>query len=137
MSTDPLANQLSCVEQYFRLLSAFETSAQAFASVLHPDVRHTEYPNAIVSQIQETDLTQMLQGAARGKALLANQSFTLERYHPHGDSLIVEGLWHGTVAVSRGKFSPGQVLTAWMCIVFEFKQGLIWRQRNYDCYEPF
>jgi len=32
---------------------------------------------------------------------------------------------------------PGEAMRARICQVIEYEDGLIIRQRNYDCFEPF
>ena len=41
------------------------------------------------------------------------------------------------MAVDAGHLEASTELKAHICAVFELKVGLIYRQRNYDCYEPF
>ena len=41
------------------------------------------------------------------------------------------------MAMDAGPLKKGQRLAAHFCMIFEFKEGLIHRQRNYDCFEPF
>ncbi|MCB0631806.1 MAG: hypothetical protein R2824_20670 [Saprospiraceae bacterium] len=36
-----------------------------------------------------------------------------------------------------GNLSAGEDMVAYFAQFFEFKDGKIYRQRNYDCFEPF
>ena len=45
--------------------------------------------------------------------------------------------WTGTLAVGFGTLKPNDQLRARFAQIFEFKDGLIWRQRNSDCIEAW
>jgi hypothetical protein len=47
----------------------------------------------------------------------------------------LEALWTGMLAVG-GALKPGDQLRARFAQFFEFKGGLIWRQRNCDGFDP-
>jgi hypothetical protein len=47
----------------------------------------------------------------------------------------LEVLWTGMLAVG-GALKPGDQLRARFAQFFEFKGGLIWRRRDYDCFDP-
>lgn len=128
---------METVERYLRLLEAFETRPEAYAEILHPEIQQTEYPNAINPAVAERQWPEMQQGMVAGKQLLQGQQFRVCRHFERDQTLIVEAHWQGTVAQARPPFQAGQVLQAWFCMIFEFKEGLIWRQRNYDCFERF
>jgi hypothetical protein len=51
--------------------------------------------------------------------------------------VVLEAIWTGTLAVGFGTLKPGDQLRARFAQIFEFKDGLIWRQRNYDCFEAW
>ena len=54
-----------------------------------------------------------------------------------GQCVVLEAIWTGTLAVGLGTLKPGDQLRARFAQIFEFKDGLIWRQRNYDCFEAW
>ncbi|HUP56448.1 MAG TPA: hypothetical protein VM598_03280 [Bdellovibrionota bacterium] len=54
-----------------------------------------------------------------------------------GERTAVELVWSGTMAIEAGALKPGQRLKAYFCIVLEGRDGKIFRQRNYDCFESF
>ena len=47
-----------------------------------------------------------------------------------GQCVVLEAIWIGTL-------KPDDQLRARFAQIFEFKDGLIWRQRNYDCFEAW
>jgi hypothetical protein len=49
----------------------------------------------------------------------------------------IEAIWTGTLAIGLGSLKPGDKMRARFAQFFEFRDGLIVRQRNYDCFEPW
>lgn len=50
----------------------------------------------------------------------------------------VEALWSGTIAKDLNeKLLKDACLTARFAMFFEFRAGKIYRQNNYDCFDPF
>ena len=54
-----------------------------------------------------------------------------------GDRVILEYTWTGYPRTPVGTVRPGEAMRARICQVIEYEDGLIIRQRNYDCFEPF
>ena len=54
-----------------------------------------------------------------------------------GDRVSVEVLWTGTLALAFGALAVGSQMRAHSAMFFEFKDGKIVSQRNYDCFEPW
>jgi ketosteroid isomerase-like protein len=127
------------IQRYLQLLESFETAPAAFAQVFHPAIEQTEYPNLLTRALRTRTLPELLRDAKQGKALLAEQRFTV-RHHtssPTAERVVVEADWRGDIGANLGPFRRGQQLRAHFCMVFELRDGLIFRQRNYDCFEPF
>ncbi|MNL63318.1 hypothetical protein D3C87_1874470 [compost metagenome] len=74
---------------------------------------------------------------AGGKKLLASQKYEIQHSYESGDTLVTEVIWNAEVAVNAGSLKAGQHMKAYFCCIFQFKDGLIYRQRNYDCFERF
>ena len=125
------------VRHYFDLLTRFSTDPGAFEQILHPDVRQREFPNLLNRNGQESDLADLLRRAALGKTLLAKQSYEITNVVEGTEQAVVETVWRGELAADVGTLKAGQKLMAYFCVVFEFKDGKIYRQRNYDCFESF
>ncbi|MBV9480089.1 MAG: hypothetical protein JO249_04970 [Acidobacteria bacterium] len=49
----------------------------------------------------------------------------------------LEVLWVGKLAVSFGTLAAGSEMRAHSAMFFEFKEGKIVSQRNYDCFESW
>jgi hypothetical protein len=51
--------------------------------------------------------------------------------------LSIEVLWTGILALPFGSLSVGSQKRAHSAMFFQFKDGKIVSQRNYDCFEPW
>lgn len=128
---------IDIARRYFYLLESFTTDISAYRDILHPAIEQTEYPNAVVGQTVHRTLEKLNAGMEAGKKLLSSQKFDIRKFYELEDSLIIEAVWSGQIGESTGDFLYGKILTAYICIVMEFRDGKIYRQRNYDCYERF
>jgi ketosteroid isomerase-like protein len=124
-----------------RYLAAIEAStagepgaAEAFFT---PDVVQEEFPNRIVPKGATRDLAALREAAERGRKVLRGQRYEVRSAYAVGDTVILETLWAGTLAVPLGTIPAGGEMRAHFCVVLEFRDGRIQRQRNYDCFEPF
>jgi ketosteroid isomerase-like protein len=48
-----------------------------------------------------------------------------------------EARWEAELAVPVCSLTAGDIMRAHFAMFFEFRDGRIWRQRNYDCFEAF
>ena len=129
--------KLDVVKQYFRLTEQFRTAETDYVGILHPDIEQTEYPNLLTAQLTVSDWQTLFQRMPGGAKLLASQNYDIQRAYELEDTLITEVVWTAEVGADVGPFKTGQPLKAYFCCVFEFQDGLIYRQRNYDCFERF
>src|SRR5262249_24180545 len=125
------------IRRYFDLLARFSTDRGAFEEILHPDVRQREFPNLLNRHGQESDLADLLRRAALGKTILAKQSYDITNVVEGTGQAVVEAVWRGELAADVGTLKVGQKLMAYFCVLLELKDGKIYRQRNYDCFESF
>jgi len=125
------------VKKYFALAEGFRSAEAEYADVLHPEIEQTEYPNWLTAQLTVSDRKTLFGRMANGAKLLASQKFDIQRIYETGDVVVAEVVWTAVVGTDLGSFETGQSLKAYFCCVFEFKDGLIYRQRNYDCFERF
>ena len=102
-----------------------------------PDVVQEEYPNRITPNGAVRDLQALMEARTRGLALLAVEHYELTNAVAHGEQVAAEMTWTGTVRNAVGPFVPGQTLAARLGVFFEFRDGRIARQRNYDCINPW
>lgn len=132
-----MRSKLEVVQTYFSLLEAFETDPAAYQMVLHPDIEQTEYPNLLTSKTKTRNFASLVEGMKAGKGLLLSQRYEIQNTIESSDYIVVETVWRGTIRADAGPFKANQELMATFCVVMQFLDGLIYRQRNYDCFEAF
>lgn len=132
-----MEKEIELVKKYFYLVENFVTDHNAYEAILHPEIEITEFPNLLSGKIRRRALGAMKDGIELGRKMLAAQRFTIQHIFEPVPYLIVEVKWTGEMALDAGQLKKGQVLTAYICYIFEFKDGKISRHRNYDCYEAF
>jgi ketosteroid isomerase-like protein len=134
---------VSNIETARRYLAAIEASTaesgdpDGAAAFYHPDVVQEEFPNRFVPNGARRDLAALREAAARGRTVLRGQRYEVKHAYASGDTVILEVLWVGTLAVPVGSLAAGDEMRAHFAVFMEFRDGRIWRQRNYDCFEPF
>ncbi|NLR64792.1 nuclear transport factor 2 family protein [Chitinophaga varians] len=127
--------KLALVYRYFQLLEKFSADPAEFADIFHPGVIQTEYPNQLSAEVKQRNFELMLDSMATNKLILKSQHYSVLKAVQHGNTLVVEATWTGEIGVDAGKYRRGQVMKAFICTVIEFREGKIYRQRNYGCYE--
>ncbi|MCG6168230.1 nuclear transport factor 2 family protein [Leptospira sp. FAT2] len=125
------------VETYLKLLSEFVVEKEEFKTILHPEIQQIEYPNALTKTVTVSNWEDIFRRMPAGKNLLKRQVFRMQSYLENGDTVVVEAEWEATVKTDLGPFKTDQNLKAYFCMIFEFKENKIYRQKNYDCFEPF
>ncbi|UOQ73207.1 nuclear transport factor 2 family protein [Hymenobacter cellulosilyticus] len=127
---------LALVTAYFDLVDSFTTDPAAYTDILHPDVEQTEYPNAVYKTLQRRSFSEIIDNLRIGRELLYSPKFDVQRTQACPDgTVIVEGLWQATVISDVMGLTRGQRISSQLCLIFEFKDGKIFRQRRYPCYE--
>jgi ketosteroid isomerase-like protein len=101
------------------------------------DVEQIEYPNRFLPNGATRDLAALRAAGERGKRALSGQRYEVIQAYAIENTVILEVLWVGTLAVSMGSLSIGDEMRAHFAVFLEFRDGRIVRQRNYDCFEPF
>ena len=117
-------------------LSAIEARADLSAHFC-PDVLQREFPNRLVPAGALRDLAALQEGAEKGKRVLASESYEIVNSLEEGDRLALEVVWTGTLAVPLGNIPIGGTMKAHFAVFLTFREGRIWRQHNYDCFDPF
>lgn len=103
----------------------------------HQDIEHIEYPNALAPLITKRNLGKLKEASERGRQVINQQSYDVKKSCHTGNIVILEVRWTGTLAIPLGKLKAGDKMEAYFAQFFEFKDGKIYRQRNYDCFLPF
>ena len=132
----PEASPIEIVRRYYATLArgAIRTELEAFYA---PDVIQEEFPNRFLPNGARRDLAALREAALRGEGVMATQEFELLTIMADGDHVAVEARWTGTLAHAAGPIAAGTVMRARFAQFFEFREGRIIRQRNYDCFDPW
>lgn len=112
-------------------------SSSELAKFYHAEVEQIEFPNAITKTTAFRSLQDLKDGSERGKAILSKETYEIQKLYAFDDTVILEAVWTGTISIDIGNLKPGENMKAYFAQFFEFKDGKIFRQRNYDCFEPF
>ena len=128
-------SNLEKVERYFRSIENgdFATIADLFYS----DALLEQLPNRIYPNGSKSGISKMAEAFEKGRKLFSNQSYEIRSFVADGDKLSLEVLWTGTLAVAFGSLPVGSHMRAHSAMFFQFEDGKVRSQRNYDCFEPW
>lgn len=102
------------------------------------DVIQEEYPNQFMTHGATRTLADLREAAESGKWTMASQEFEIIRAFASGNTVVVEASWKGVLAAPMGEDVPaGTVMRARFAQFYEFRDGRISAQRNYDCFYPW
>jgi ketosteroid isomerase-like protein len=132
-----MEHKIELVKKYFALVEAFCADKKEYENILHPEMTATEYPNLNTKATRTRGYNEMFAGMETAKKILRFHHIEIHAIFETPEVAVVEATWTGEMAEAVRDFEKGQTLTAHCCFVFEFKDGRIFRQRNYDCYESF
>ena len=130
------AANLALVREYLSALEAGEVGG-ALSRFFTPDAVQEEFPNRLNPNGGQSDLATMLERSARGAQLLQSQCYVVGSAIARDSVVAVEAEWSATLAVPVGAIPADGSMRAHFAMFFEFVDGKIHRQRNYDCFEPW
>ncbi|MEP7317317.1 MAG: nuclear transport factor 2 family protein [Panacibacter sp.] len=113
------------------------TNAEQLLGFYHNDVQQIEYPNAITKNTAIRNPDDLKAASERGKAVMQKEVYEVIKSYTFENTVIIEALRTGILAIPIGNIPAGGEMKAYFAQVYEFKDGKIIRQRNYDCFEPF
>jgi len=100
-----------------------------------PGIMQEEFPNRLLPKGAIRNLDALREASAKGRQVISTQTVEIVRAISSNPCVALEAIWTGTLAVGVGELKSGdQLRFAQFC---DFKDGLIWRQRNYDCFDPW
>jgi ketosteroid isomerase-like protein len=102
----------------------------------HPDIKQIEFPNTVTKNRTVRNLTDLKEASEKGKKLLQKEEYEVLNSWSFENTVIIEAIWTGTLAVPMGNIPVGGQMKAYFAQFYEFKDGKIFKQRNYDCFEP-
>lgn len=129
-------NKIEQARAYLRAIEEGATGA-ALARFFTQDATQTEFPNRLTPGGAERSLDELLAGAVQGQKVLQGQKYDVLQAYESGDTVILEVQWSGTLAIPIGSLQVGDVMKARFAVFLEYRGDLIYRQRNYDCFDPF
>ncbi|SHI87083.1 nuclear transport factor 2 family protein [Pseudozobellia thermophila] len=132
---DITANEKTVIE-FLKMLENRKSSNE-LDRFYHPEAQQIEFPNALTKQTTTRSLQELKEASEKGAKILSKESYEIKNLLPSGHTVVLECVWRGTLAVPVGAIKAGGQMVAYFAQVFEFKEGKIFRQRNYDCFEPF
>ncbi len=135
MTPEEQAN-LDTVRTYLAALESGKAGA-VLRSIFTEDIRQIELPNRLNPSGQQSDLAGMLQREEQGRKVLRSQRYEILSEVAQGSRVALEALWTGILAVPLGTLTSGSEMRAHLAIFFEFRDGRIALQRNYDCFEAW
>jgi hypothetical protein len=128
-------NLLQLAKDFVRAVENRKTPEE-LRTFYHPDVVQTEYPNLLSKTVISRNLADLELASEKGKHILLKETYEIIQSHVSGNVVILEVIWRGILAVPLGQIPIGGQMKAYFAQIFEFKDGKIFRQRNYDCFEP-
>ena len=126
-------SRAAIVRDYLKAIEARADSLSFFTA----DAVQEEFPNALVPSGARRTVDDLRAANARGRNVLASESYEIITLVETGDVVACEVLWSGVMAVPLRSLKPGDSMRARFAVFFEFRGDRIRRQRNYDCFEPF
>lgn len=124
------------IREYLKAVEAGATGT-ALARFYTHDAEQVEQPNRLNPSGGRSGLPTLLARAEKGRGLLSNQRYELLSFVAEEQRVAAEVQWSGTLAVPLGTLAAGATLRAHIAMFFDMKDGLIHRQRNYDCFEAW
>ncbi len=133
----PSSPQLDVVRRYLKTIE--DGSFSNIAGLFTDDMTFEQLPNLIYPQGLRGNASRMADGFEKGRKLLSSQTYEIKNaiVSENSNSIAVEVLWTGTLAMGFGNLSAGTQMRAYSAMFFQFKDGKIASQRNYDCFEPW
>ena len=114
------------VLEYLRAIESHELAR--VAELLHPDVLVVEHPNKLNPAGARYDHAAIRAAGERGAALMAREEYAVRALTIEGDRAVAQIAWLGVL-------HDGREMRAHICSVIELREGRVWRQEQYDCFE--
>lgn len=124
------------VIQFLKMLES-RTSSDELEIFYHPHSQQIEFPNALTKQCTIRSLQELKEASDKGSKVLTKEEYEVKNILSINDTVVLECVWRGTLAIPIGNIGAGGQMKAYFAQIFEFKDDKIFRQRNYDCFEPF
>jgi ketosteroid isomerase-like protein len=134
--TESEERNLNRVREYLAALERGD-SGESLRGFFADDVQQIELPNRLNPKGQQSDLAGMLARSEQGKKVLRGQRYEIVSAIAQGERVAAEAIWTGVLAIPLGTLAEGAEMKAHFAMFFEFQEGKIRLQRNYDCFEAW
>jgi ketosteroid isomerase-like protein len=131
-----MPSHLDVIRDYFAAIER-RGSFDEVSRFLSPDVVRQEFPNRFAPGGATRGLKELREAAERGRAVIKSQRYEILCSVCEGERVALEVQWTGVLAIPVGKLAPGDAMRARFGVFFEFREGKIARQHNYDCFDAF
>src|ERR1051326_848356 len=121
-----------------RYLKAIEDGDATFViSLFSPDAIIEQLPNRIYPNGLRADVSRVAAAFEKGRKLFSRQTYEITNHSTTGNLVALEVLWTGTLSIPFGTLAAGDNMRCHSAMLFEFRDGKIATQRNYDCFDPW
>ena len=134
--SSPESPALAFIRSYLEALESGMLGDE-LARFFNPDAEQVELPNKLNPNGGRSDLQTLLKRAQQGQGLLQSQKYEVQSFVEQEGRVAVEAKWSAVLAVPLGPLPAGHSMRAHFAMFFEFRNGRISAQRNYDCFEPW
>jgi hypothetical protein len=132
-----MSEKISEIASQFIKTLQTRNSSDELLKFYHKDIEQIEFPNTLTKNIAIRNLEDLQLAAERGKKVLKKEEYEIIKSYSFGNTVIIEAVWTGTLAVPIGNIPVDGEMKAYFAQFYEFKDDKIIKQRNYDCFEPF
>ena len=129
------ADNLAAARQYIKAIDSGacgEGIAPFFATEAVVEI----FPSRFFPNGSRDDLARIRAAADRGNKALTCQRYQIKNELSSGDTVALEIVWTGTLAVPFQSKPARAQMRAHFATFLQFKDGKILAQRNCDCYDP-
>ena len=133
-----MSNPLTNLEKLRRYLKSIEDGDFTYITEFFASTAVVEQlPNRIYPNGIRSDTSKLAEAFEKGRNLISRQQYEIKNHFVNEDQVALEVLWTGTLAIPFGTLSAGSCMRCHSAMFFEFQDGKVIRQRNYDCFEPW
>lgn len=126
----------SIVEEFLKTLE-HRKSFDDLLPFYHKDIEQVEFPNLLSSKKTIRSLKELKIASEKGASVIQNERYHIINKYICDRAVIVEVIWSGQLSQTLGRLDVGEELKAYFAQFYEFENGKIIKQRNYDCFEIF
>jgi ketosteroid isomerase-like protein len=133
---DAKSERVGLLRRYFDALESF-ASVDEIGAFLHPEAKLVELPHGFAPDGVTRDRATFLATTQKAPTLFSSQRYVVRSAILEGSNAAVEVEWRASLsqaARSDERARGASTLRAVFAIFFEFRDGQIIAQRNYNCF---